>query len=221
MHWNGGVSDHASRRFGTATPMKQIETIILATRNEGKVAELASLLAGVPVRLISAADIAGAPHVEEDAETLRGNAEKKAIALYLNTGLPALADDSGLEVDALGGRPGVHSARYAGEAASDAENRAKLLAALDGSDGRSARFRTALAFVDETGTQFFDGVCEGVITTSERGTGGFGYDRIFQPNDASGRTFAEMDNSEKNLISHRARALASFVDFLAERRGTL
>ncbi len=191
---------------------------MLATRNDGKVAELASLLAGLSVKLVSAADIEGAPHVDEDAETLRGNAEKKARTLYAHTGLPALADDTGLEVDALDGAPGVRSARYASEVADDAANRAKLLSTLGTTESRSARFRTSLAFVDDSGTYFFDGVCEGIVTITERGTGGFGYDRIFQPSEADGHTFAEMDTAEKNRISHRGRALTRFVEFLAERK---
>jgi XTP/dITP diphosphohydrolase len=190
--------------------------LVLATRNPGKVAELADRLAALPVRLISAAELPDAPDVEEDADTLRGNAEKKARALFAHTGQPSLADDTGLEVDVLGGGPGVHSARYAGEEADDVANRAKLLAALDGRPDRTARFRTVLAFADETGVQFFEGACEGAITTEEHGTGGFGYDAIFRPTEGSGRTFAEMSNAEKNRISHRGRALERFVVFLTE-----
>ena len=174
---------------------------------------------GLSIELVSAADVQDAPHVEEDADTLRGNAEKKARALYEHTGLPSLADDTGLEVDSLNGAPGIHSARYAGPESSDTANRAKLLAALEGLEDRSARFRTSLAFVDGTGLNFFDGVCEGVIKKEEHGSAGFGYDAIFQPFDADGRTFAEMDNVEKNLISHRGRALVQFVRFLEERMG--
>lgn len=196
-----------------------VRTIVLATRNAGKVAELASLMAGLPVQLVCAAEISGAPEVAEDAETLRGNAEKKAWALYLYTGFPSLADDTGLEVDALDGAPGVHSARFAGIESDDVTNRAKLMSALEGRRDRTARFRTSLAFVDDSGLHLFDGVCEGVITTAERGSAGFGYDSIFQPIDADGRTFAEMDKAEKNLISHRGRALIQFIRFLEGRVG--
>lgn len=177
------------------------------------------MLEGLPIELVSAADVQDAPHVEEDADTLRGNAEKKARALHEHTGLPSLADDTGLEVDALGGVPGVHSARYAGPESNDSANRAKLLAALAGCEDRSARFHTSLAFAENSGLHFFDGVCEGVITNAERGSAGFGYDAIFQPFAADGRTFAEMDKAEKNLISHRGRALAQFVRFLEEQLG--
>jgi XTP/dITP diphosphohydrolase len=189
--------------------------LVLATRNPGKVAELAAALEDLPVALISAADV-GVPEVEEDADTLRGNAEKKARALHAFTGLPALADDTGLEVDALGGAPGVFSSRYAG-AEGDAEaNRRKLLADLAGAPSRAARFRTVLAFADADGVRFFEGVCGGLIATEEAGTGGFGYDALFRPAEGDGRTFAEMTTEEKNRISHRGRAVAAFVAFLSE-----
>jgi len=196
--------------------------IVLATRNPGKVAELRALLADLPVELISAAEVEGAPEVEEDAPTLEGNARKKADALHRHTGLPALADDTGLEVDALGGAPGVHSARFAGPDADDAANRAKLLreldeAARDGIHSRVARFRTVLAFTDAEGvTEYFEGLCEGTITTEERGSGGFGYDALFQP-EGETRTFAEMPAEAKNGISHRGRALQQFAAFLHDR----
>lgn len=192
------------------------KTIVLATRNQGKVAELADRLEALSVNVISAADVGGAPEVVEDADTLHGNAEKKARALFEHTGLPSLADDTGLEVDALHGAPGVHSARFAGEQADDQANRTKLLAELTDTENRSARFRTSLAYVDGSGVHFFDGVCEGVITKVERGTGGFGYDSIFEPLEGDGRTFAEMEKSDKNRISHRGRALEQFVAFLKE-----
>ena len=190
--------------------------LVLATRNPGKVAELAARL-GDAADLISAADVPGAPEVVEDADTLRGNAEKKARALHAHTGLPALADDTGLEVDALDGAPGVWSARFAGADADDAANRALLLDRLGGRDDRSARFRTVLAFADSAGVRFFDGVCEGSITEAEAGTGGFGYDALFRPADGDGRTFAEMDAAEKNEISHRGRALDAFSRWLTSR----
>ena len=189
--------------------------LVLATRNPGKVDELAARLDGLGVELVTAADL-GAPEVVEDAETLRGNAAKKALALVAHAGLPALADDTGLEVDALGGAPGVYSARFAGPDADDAGNRRKLLADLAGAPSRTARFRTVLAFADAEGVRFFDGVCEGVITEAEVGTGGFGYDALFRPGDGDGRTFAEMDALEKNAISHRGRALDAFSRWLAE-----
>lgn len=193
-------------------------TIVLATRNPGKIAELRALLADLPVELVSAAEVAGAPEVEEDAPTLEGNARKKAQALRLHTGLPALADDTGLEVDALGGAPGVRSARFAGPHADDAANRARLLRDLDGAADRAARFRTVLAFADGEAVRFFEGVCEGRVTDAERGEGGFGYDALFQP-EGETRTFAEMPAEAKNAVSHRGRALRAFADFLHERLG--
>ena len=200
--------------------------LVLATRNPGKVAELRARLAALPVELVTAAEL-GAPDVDETADTLAGNATLKARALHAFTGLPALADDTGLEVDALGGAPGVHSARFAGPDADDAANRARLLADLDaariaGDDRRSARFRTVLAFADGTGVRHFDGVCDGTITMTERGDAGFGYDSVFDPADGDPpevspqdrRTFAQMSADEKNAISHRGRALDAFADWL-------
>jgi XTP/dITP diphosphohydrolase len=194
--------------------------IVLATRNPGKVAELRALLANLPVELVSAADVEGAPEVEEDAPTLEGNARKKADALHQHTGLPALADDTGLEVDALGGAPGVHSSRFAGPDADDAANRTKLLKDLSGAADRNARFHTVLAFIDGDDVRFFEGVCEGEIMEAERGVGGFGYDALFQPEDET-QTFAEMSAEAKNRISHRGRALERFAAFLRERLGEL
>ena len=185
--------------------------LALATRNPGKVAELAARLADLDVEPVSAADL-GAPDVDEDADTLAGNAEKKARSLFAHAGLPALADDTGLEVDALGGAPGVRSARFAGADADDEANRRKLLADLAGAPSRTARFRTVLAYVDGGGLRTFDGVCEGVIATEEAGTAGFGYDSVFRPVDGDGRTFAQMTSEEKNRISHRGRALDAFRD---------
>ncbi|HEX8385204.1 MAG TPA: RdgB/HAM1 family non-canonical purine NTP pyrophosphatase [Rubricoccaceae bacterium] len=191
--------------------------LVLATRNPGKVAELAARLAGLGVRLVSAADVPGAPDVEETADTLAGNATLKAVALHAHTGLPALADDTGLLVDALGGAPGVYSARYAGPDADDAANRARLLAALDGATDRSARFETVLALATDAGVRLFTGVCTGRIATEERGASGFGYDALFVPDDGDGRTFAEMTRDEKGRISHRARALDAFVAAVRDR----
>ena len=190
--------------------------IVLATRNPGKVAELRSLLDGVAIEVISAADYPDAPHIEEDEPTLEGNSRKKALALFQHTGIPSLADDTGLEVDALGGAPGVHSARFAGPDANDARNRRKLLYALQGHENRNARFRTVVSYVDEDGVRYFEGVCEGRIEQQERGTGGFGYDPLFTPIGET-RTFAELEPDEKNALSHRGRALRAFLAFLKEQ----
>lgn len=187
--------------------------LVLATRNPGKLAEIRALLDGLPVELSHAGDYPGVPDVEEDAPTLEGNAAKKAEVLHAHTGLPALADDTGLEVAALDGRPGVRSARYAGEQADDAANRAKLLEELNGVADRKARFRTVIAYTDGTGVHTFEGICEGHIVETPRGTGGFGYDPLFVP-DGETRTFAELPAHEKNAISHRGRALRAFAAYL-------
>ena len=190
--------------------------LVLATRNPGKVAEMRTLLAGVSVQLIPADALDAPPDVEEDKPTLEGNARKKARALYEHTGHPALADDTGLEVDALDGAPGVHTARFAGPDATPADNNAKLLRALGQADTRRARFRTVVAFVDDDGVYCFEGVCEGTIAEAPRGEMGFGYDPLFVPDGAT-QTFAEMEPDEKNAVSHRKRALHQFVTFLRER----
>ena len=190
--------------------------IVLATRNPGKVAEMQALLAGLPVTLLAASALEGAPDVEEDAPTLEGNARKKARALHAFTGLPALADDTGLEVDALGGRPGVHAARYAGPACDAAANRALLRRELAGAANRTARFRTVIAFAEAETVQYFEGVCTGHILEEERGDGGFGYDALFVP-DGQTRTFAQLSPPEKNAISHRGRALRAFAAYLHGR----
>ena len=190
--------------------------MVLATRNAGKVAEIEALLDGLPVQLISAVDLEGAPDVEEDAPDLEGNARKKAEALHAHTGLLALADDTGLEVDALGGRPGVHSARFAGPAADDAANRALLLEKLSGHTHRAAQFRTVIALAEAGEVRYFEGVCRGRILEEERGTGGFGYDTLFVP-EGETRTFAELTPEEKNAISHRARALQQATAYLHKR----
>ncbi|MEX0747820.1 MAG: RdgB/HAM1 family non-canonical purine NTP pyrophosphatase [Rhodothermales bacterium] len=192
--------------------------IVLASRNRGKITEMTSLLGALPVELISAGELPGAPDVSEDEETLEGNARKKAESLHRFTGLPSLADDTGLEVDALGGKPGVHSARFAGSQADDRANRMLLLELLAGEQNRFARFRTVVVFIDDLGLHYFEGICQGEIATGEQGTGGFGYDALFLP-EGENRTFAEMDDDEKNAISHRGRALGELTSYLRERLG--
>jgi XTP/dITP diphosphohydrolase len=190
--------------------------LVFATRNPGKLVELRQLLPGAAVLDIdeAAARLGRAiPEVDEDADTFVGNAAKKAREVSHATGLPALADDSGLEVDALGGAPGVWSARYAGPGADDAANNAKLLAALAGVPAarRTARFRSVLALADATGPLgdaviTADGACDGVVLDAPRGTGGFGYDPLFLV-PALGQTFAELGVGTKGELSHRARAM--------------
>lgn len=191
-------------------------SLVLATRNPNKVAEMRDLLSDLPVQLIPADALDAPPAVEEDAPTLRGNAKKKAMALHRYTGLPAIADDTGLEVEALDEAPGVHTARFAGPDATPADNNEKLLRALQDADTRRARFRTVVAFVEGSDVHYFEGVCEGSIAEAPRGEEGFGYDPIFVP-EGEQQTFAEMSATEKNAISHRKRALHQFATFLHER----
>jgi len=189
--------------------------VVCASANPDKVAEIEQIL-GDLVRLVPRPD--GVPDVVEDADTLLGNARLKAAALVAATGLPAVADDTGLEVDALDGAPGVFSARYAGDECSYADNRAKLLRELAGVDRRSARFRTVAIVVWPDGRELaVEGVCGGVVAEDERGEQGFGYDSVFVPDDGGGLSFAEMSGDAKHAISHRGRALRSLVSELARR----
>ena len=196
------------------------EQIVLASSNPHKVEELRATLAPLNIELKSSADFPGLEEVIEDAPTLQGNALKKAEYLFRMTGLPSLADDTGLEVDALDGAPGVYSARYAGEKASYEDNVQKLLKEMKGKDDRNSRFRTALVFINNSGTFVFNGVCDGTIRKEKSGSGGFGYDPVFEPAGYT-ETFAELDQDEKNAISHRGRAVQKFVDFLQTIPGAL
>lgn len=199
--------------------------IVVATRNAGKVREFASLVADVStVSFVSMAEYAHVPDVVEDGDTFLANAEKKAAEVARATGCWALADDSGLEVDALGGAPGVYSARYAGVHGDDGANNAKLVAALAkvAAAQRTARFRCVLALAEPlpggaarmvwTG----DGACEGHIAPATRGTGGFGYDPLFVP-DGHGQTFGELPATTKNALSHRAQAARKLAEWLRSR----
>lgn len=198
------------------------QKILIATRNKGKVKEIQDLVKDLPVAFLSLADIPETPDVVEDGETFEENALKKARELARITRLVTLADDSGLCVDALDGRPGVLSARYAGESASDEEKCLRLLDEMkDVPDSkRTARFVCVLALVDPKGDErIFRGTCEGRIIHELKGTAGFGYDAIFLYEEA-GRTFAEMDRQSKNEVSHRGRALRQFSDFLRQHSRT-
>lgn len=183
--------------------------LLVSTRNPGKLAEIKAIFDLPGFSLSSALDVSGFPDVEEDGDTLEANAVKKARALALHSGRWTLADDTGLEVSALGGAPGVRSARYAGEDGNAVLNCIKLLAELDSATDRSAQFRTVIALSDPSGEcRCVEGACRGVITEEARGDAGFGYDPLFQPGGYH-VTFAEMDVDEKNRISHRGRALAA------------
>jgi XTP/dITP diphosphohydrolase len=193
--------------------------IVLATANEDKAREIVDIVAEACGRtVVLLPRPAEVPDVEETGETLEENALLKAEALAQATGLPALADDTGLEVDALGGAPGVRSSRYSGEHATYAENVAKLLAELHGVERRGARFRTVAALVVPGDDPLLsEGSVEGEIATEARGGGGFGYDPVFLPAGAGGRTFAEMEAAEKNAWSHRGRAFRAMAALLAAR----
>ena len=191
-----------------------MDRFVCASANPDKVAEIASLLAGVVELLPRPEDV---PDVVEDADTLIGNARLKAVAIARATGLPAISDDTGLEVDALDGAPGVYTARFAGAHCSDADNRAKMLDLLRAVPvgSRSARFRTVAMVVWPDGRELaFEGVCEGSIAPEERGDRGFGYDAVFIADEAGGRTFSEMSEAEKHGISHRGQAFRALVDAL-------
>jgi XTP/dITP diphosphohydrolase len=183
--------------------------LLLATTNPGKLREVQAILAGLPIDLVTLRDFPSVPEAVEDGETFDDNARRKALHYARHTGLWTLADDSGLEVDALGGAPGVYSARYAGVEACDADNNAKLIAALEGVSeaARSARFRCciAVAIGDRVVATSF-GAIEGRIVDQPRGSNGFGYDPHFFVAE-HGMTAAEMPPELKNSISHRARAL--------------
>ncbi len=188
-----------------------VRRVVVATANRGKLAEIRSALDFAGWEFVTAADLGGEPlDVEETGDTFEANARLKAQAYHQALGLPALADDSGLQVDALGGEPGVYSSRYAGADATDADNNAKLLGALAEvpAEMRTARFRSVIVLIDEDGSETVAvGACEGAIGYEARGEGGFGYDPLFLPDAVPGRTMAELDLAEKNAISHRGAAL--------------
>ena len=197
-------------------------TVVVATGNQGKLTEIRSALAVPGWSFAAAADLGRWPEVEETGETFLDNALIKARAAVGLFGLAALADDSGLEVDSLGGAPGVGSRRYAGDGATDADNNAKLLEALRGihDAGRSARFRCVIVLVDTDGlVTTAEGACEGRIGAVAAGDGGFGYDPLFLPNAAPGRTMAQLSLAEKNAISHRGAALRALRAILADVSG--
>lgn len=196
--------------------------LVLASANPDKVKEIVAVLsASLPVELLPRPE--GVPDVVEDADTLVGNARLKARALVAAAQTAAVADDTGLDVDALGGAPGAYSARYAGEAATYADNVTKLLtdlAALDDSGGaRRASFKTVALVAFPDGSEVWaEGVLPGTIAAEERGTNGFGYDPVFVPDGGDGRTFAEMRPEEKDGVSHRGRAFRALAAQLVRRR---
>ncbi len=202
--------------------MPQLPTqMIFATMNQGKLKEVQEVLVGLPIELLSLRDYPRIPEVIEDGLTFAENALKKARAVFQATGLTTLADDSGLCVDALEGRPGVFSARYAGQGASDEENYKKVLEEMKHvpEAARSAHFVCVLALVEPNGQEtVFEGSCLGKITREPRGDKGFGYDPIFffEP---MAVTFAQIDSAAKSIVSHRGKALREFAAYMRGARG--
>ena len=188
-----------------------INIIVLATRNGGKIKEFQEMLKDFPVEIKNLNDFGPIPEVEEDGETFDDNAYKKALFAAKVLGLPAIADDSGLVVEALAGAPGVKSARYAGEKATDQDNINKLLKELEGQSNRKAAFECVLSIAVPSGPALtYEGRCEGEITLQPHGDAGFGYDPVFYYPEYD-KTFAEISGDEKNRVSHRGRALAELV----------
>lgn len=193
-----------------ASPMKKL---VFATHNAHKLSEIRAML-GRETEVLGLADIGCRDDIPETADTLQGNALQKARHVYERFGLDCFADDTGLEVAALGGRPGVHTARYAYPDRHDpAANTRRLLAELAGKDDRSARFRTVIALIENGEEHLFEGIVNGSIATEERGAEGFGYDPVFIP-EGTGLTFAQLGIDVKNKISHRARAVQALCRHL-------
>ena len=186
--------------------------LVFATNNLHKLKEVQEMLSNT-IEVLSLKDIGCFEDVEETETTLEGNARLKSAHITNNYGYNCFADDTGLEVDALNGKPGVFSARYGGEHGNSEKNMQKLLKELHGKANRKAQFRTAVALNLENKQYLFEGICEGEILEKKTGTEGFGYDPIFKPTEASA-SFAEMNSEEKNKISHRGIAIQKLVDFL-------
>lgn len=190
-----------------------IKKLVFATNNAHKLDEIRAIL-GDKIEVLSLKDINCDADIPETADTLEGNAALKAEYIYKNYGLDCFADDTGLEVEALGGAPGVYSARYAGGDGHDSEaNMRKLLKKLDGEQNRKAQFRTAICLIEQGEEHLFEGIVKGSIIEQKRGASGFGYDPVFMP-EGYEETFAEMGNAEKNKISHRARAVEKLCEYL-------
>ncbi|MCF7858080.1 MAG: RdgB/HAM1 family non-canonical purine NTP pyrophosphatase [Candidatus Cloacimonetes bacterium] len=188
--------------------------LLLATRNEDKVKEIKDILAELELEIISVSRFSEIPEVVEDRDTLKGNAIKKAKECSEYSNLLTIADDTGLFVDSLNGKPGVYSARYAGENCSYKDNRLKMLRVMSNISVRSAQFRTVCALVSPDGLiAVTEGIVEGIITEKEYGDNGFGYDAIFRANE-TGKTFGEMTDKEKKSFSHRSRALKKMIPII-------
>ncbi len=190
-----------------------MKELVFATNNKNKLEELRKIV-GDSFKILSLGDIGCYDDIAETASNIEGNAKIKAMYVKQNYGYDCFSDDTGLEIDALGGEPGVYSARYGGVAHDSERNIDKVLSKMLGVTDRSARFRTAITLVIGEDLHIFEGEVKGVITTERHGTGGFGYDSIFQPIEGDGSTFAQMTAEQKNSISHRGRAVAKLVDYL-------
>ena len=186
--------------------------LVFVTNNAHKLEEISSILGG-KMELLSLKDIQCTADIPETADTLEGNAIQKAEYIHRHYGLDCFADDTGLEVEALDGAPGVYSARYAGEGHDSEANMQKLLLNLEGKDNRKARFRTAICLIMDDEQHLFEGICRGEIIKEKRGGAGFGYDPIFVPEGYT-ETFAELGNDITNTISHRAKAVQMLCEFL-------
>lgn len=190
-----------------------MKKLVFATNNAHKLEEIRAIL-GDKVEILSLNDIDCHADIPETADTLQGNAALKAQYIYDNYGLDCFADDTGLEVEALNGAPGIYSARYAGGEGHDSEaNMKKLLSEMQDKDNRKARFRTVICLIEDGKENFFEGIVNGSIIRERKGGAGFGYDPVFMP-DGYSETFAEMGNDEKNKISHRARAVQKLCEYL-------
>lgn len=189
--------------------------LVFATNNKHKLDEVRSIL-GDRVEVLSLNDINCHDDIPETAETLQGNALIKARYIYNKYGIDCFADDTGLEVDALNGEPGVYSARYAGEQHCSEDNMNKLLQNLTGKTNRNAQFRTVIALIINGEETLFDGIVKGTISKEKTGDSGFGYDPIFVPEDHT-ESFAQMDSKQKNKISHRYRAVVKLCDYLKKK----
>ncbi len=189
-----------------------MKKLVFATNNAHKLEEIRAIL-GDEIEILSLKDIHCDADIPETADTLEGNAALKAEYVYRNYGMDCFADDTGLEVEALGGAPGVYSARYAGSSHDSEANMKKLLAELNGVTNRKAQFRTAICLIEKGEKHLFEGIVKGAIIEARRGNSGFGYDPVFVP-EGYAETFAEMGNDEKNKISHRARAVQQLCAYL-------
>ena len=186
--------------------------LVFATNNKNKIKEIKHLI-GNSIELLNLEDIGCFEEIPETADTIKGNAIQKAQYIYEKYGFNCFADDTGLEIEALNGEPGVYSARYAGEQKNANDNMDKVLTKLNGENNRTAQFKTVMALIIDGELTCFEGVVEGQITTQKSGTEGFGYDPIFKPNGYE-KTYSEMDLNEKNKISHRAIATKKLIHFL-------